>query len=148
MKIYLVRHGRAEHPSVDPQRSLSNQGKVEVTKLAHHLKKSQVSVSQLRCSTKERAKQTAKIIGAKINTSPTTYEGMQPNDPVDPVARDIDGFTNNIMLVGHLPFLPTLAEKLSGGNFNSLDISLPTAGMLVLEKNSDGLWILSDAFYP
>ena len=148
MKIYLVRHGRAEHPSVDPQRSLSNQGKVEVTKLAQYLKNNQVSVSQIRCSTKERAKQTAEIIGTQINITPTVYEGLQPNDPVDTVAREMDGILENVMMVGHLPFLPVLAEKLLGNNFNSLDISLPTAGMLELKKNSDGLWVISDTFYP
>jgi phosphohistidine phosphatase SixA len=140
--LYLVRHGDAVHPNVDPKRPLSEIGRREVQKVANLLEAAGVAVEQIRCSTKERAKQTADLIGNQLGVAPTTVGGLQPNDPVDPVVKEIESAGGNIMLVGHLPFLPTLAAKLLAGTEPVDALHLPTAGVLHLLEDESGMWSL------
>ena len=62
MMLYLVRHGDAVGADVNPTRPLSEEGREEVLKVAHHLKKNRIEVDHIWHSGKVRAIETAEII--------------------------------------------------------------------------------------
>lgn len=72
-KVYLIRHGEAE-PKVkgiinkDPQ--LTNKGEQQAKEIAKELSILKGNVSELYTSNHSRAKNTAKIVGKKINKKP------------------------------------------------------------------------------
>ncbi len=142
MKLFLVRHGEAVSSNVDPERPLSEAGKAVVSKVGRHLKGLGIQVEEIRYSTKARARDTAKIIASKIAPGmvPAETPGLKPNDPVEPVAEELEQEQKDIMIVGHLPFLPTLAARLLGESKPPEPIGFPTAGVVALVRNDEGVW--------
>ena len=149
MKLYLVRHGVANTAAVDQQRGLSEKGREEVERIAKFLQKSGVSVSRVRHSGKVRAMQTAEILASHIAPSIeiVSGDGINPNDPVDPVAYDAASFTEDTMLVGHLPFMDLLASRLAAGGEDSVAFTFHPATVLCLERNGGG-WSVAWMVHP
>ena len=150
MKLYLVRHGEANTANVDPQRGLSEAGRAEVERMAKYLQKSGVSVSRIYHSGKARAMQTAQILASRIAPSiePQTSDGLNPNDPVDPIVYDAASFTEDTMLVGHLPFMDLLASRLVAGGEDAASFTFHPATVLCLELSSGSwsvAWMVSPA---
>jgi len=144
MKLYLVRHGEALDKSIDPERGLSDRGKRDAGKVGHYLgaREDAKNVAEVRSSTKARAVQTAGILGSELGShvKKRSLSGLAPNDPVEPVADEMERLADDIMLVGHLPFLPTLAARLLAGARPDESMVFPTAGVLILERDADGVW--------
>jgi len=150
MKLFLVRHGEAVSPNVDPERPLSVPGKATVTKVGKHLKGLGIKVTDIRCSTKARALQTAQIIAGEIAPGRAAAEtqGLKPNDPVEPVAQELESAKWDTMIVGHLPFLPTLAARLLGESKPPEPLGFPTAGVVALVRNEEGIWSAEFQIWP
>lgn len=150
MKLFLVRHGEAVSSDVDPARPLSEPGKAVVSKVGKHLKGLGIKVDGIRCSTKARALQTAQIIAEEIapGMAPAETQGLKPNDPVEPVARELEEETRDTMIVGHLPFLPTLAARLLGESKPPEPLGFPTAGVVALVRNAEGIWSAEFQIWP
>jgi phosphohistidine phosphatase len=143
MRLYLVRHGEPVSAETNPARPLSEAGRTEAEKLAALLRDRGVQVAEILHSTKARAAQTAGILraqlgGAKVIERPD----LTPNDPVEPVAGEVEKAGHDLMIVGHLPFLPALASKLLGEA--RADLALPTCGVIVLARDADGVWAVED----
>ena len=150
MKLFLVRHGDAVSSDVEPARPLSEAGKAVVSKVGKHLKGLGIRADEIRCSTKVRAIQTAQIIAEEIapGTAPAETQGLKPNDPVEPVAGELEKATQDTMIVGHLPFLPTLAARLLGESKPPEPIGFPTAGVVALVRNAEGIWSAEYQIWP
>ncbi|MBW1806727.1 MAG: phosphohistidine phosphatase SixA [Deltaproteobacteria bacterium] len=150
MKLFLVRHGQAQNPEIDPACGLSERGKVEARLVGQHLKDQGCQLFDIHCSTKARAQQTAKIIATKLGgkTSPTSISGLAPIDPVEKLASELQGRDQDLMIVSHLPFLPSLAAQLLAGAISAGSIIFTTAGVLVLKRDKDGVWSVEDQFGP
>jgi len=150
MKLFLVRHGEAVSSDVDPVRPLSGTGKAVVAKVGRHLKGLGIRVADIRCSTKARALQTAQIIAEEIapGQAPAETQGLKPNDPVEPVVRQLEGETRDTMIVGHLPFLPALAGRLLGEARPPETLGFPTAGVLALVRSEEGIWSAEFQVWP
>ncbi|MBN1445819.1 MAG: phosphohistidine phosphatase SixA [Candidatus Omnitrophica bacterium] len=118
MNLYLVRHGEALSADVNPERPLSDTGAANVKKMAESLKRYGVSVDTVFHSTKKRAEETARILAETLNPVSNLVEkqGLEPNDPVDTIFREIFEADGCLMIVGHLPFLRNLAERLLAGS--------------------------------
>lgn len=147
MKLFLVRHGEAVSSDVDPERPLSGPGKAIVAKVGRHLKGLGIKVDEIRCSVKARARETAEIIAKEIapGTAPAETQGLKPNDSVEPVARQLEEENRDTMIVGHLPFLPTLAARLLG---EPEPLGFPTAGVVALVRNEEGVWSAEFQVWP
>lgn len=65
MKLYLVQHGEALSKEQDTKRSLSEQGRREVERMANFLATAGVRVARICHSGKLRAQQTAEILWLK-----------------------------------------------------------------------------------
>jgi phosphohistidine phosphatase len=150
MKLYLVRHGEAVSAQVDPARPLSETGRADVEKVGRQLKSLDVQVAEVRHSTKARAAQTAEIIASVLGGARLRpMDGLAPNDPVEPVAVQLENHKADLMVVGHLPFLPALAAVLLGEATKSADtLSFPAAGVVVMSRDEDRVWSIQGQIWP
>ena len=113
MKVYLVRHGQAVAPQVDPSQPLSDQGRSEIKNVARTLKNMNTNLSAIYHSGKLRAEETAMILAGALETGKATKTtGLAPNDEPAEALELIGASDGNIMLVGHLPLLERLLRAL------------------------------------
>ena len=52
------------------------------------------------------------------------------------------------MIVGHLPFLPALAARLLGESKPPEPLGFPTAGVVALVRNEEGVWSAEFQVWP
>ena len=139
MYLYLVRHGEALAKEVDPERHLSEEGMQQVTQMAAFMSCAQVKVDEIWHSSKERARRTAAIIAAAVpHKNIVERAGLLPEDPVDVIAEEINQLHENVMIVGHLPFVDLLAAKLVADSAKAGVFNFSTAAALCLEKWEGG----------
>ena len=149
MILYLVRHGDAVAASVDPARPLSNRGQVEIQRIARWAKNDEVRVAEIRHSGKRRALETARIIAAAIEPERGIREvrGLSPNGDADAVAESLETEVEDVMFVGHLPFMGILASLLLKDDPTHGPLSFPTGGLVVLHRSDQG-WSLEHTVAP
>ncbi len=143
MKLYLVQHGEAKPEREDPERPLTVKGAEEVKRVSETARKLQIRLSKVVHSGKLRAKQTAEIIGCGLDLSPSLVEVssvLNPNDDVRPWAKRIQKELDNLMLVGHLPFLEKLASYLLCGNEDAKVVLFRYGAIVCLEQKEDKGW--------
>ncbi|MCX6354986.1 MAG: phosphohistidine phosphatase SixA [Candidatus Aureabacteria bacterium] len=134
MKLYLVQHGLAVPAEKDPERSLSEEGKADVRRMAAHLKAKKIKADFIWHSGKRRAVQTAEIMGSYItHLTVEERDDVNPADPVAPFPDRIQELNRDLMLIGHLPFLQRLASLLLAGSDSLELISFTYSGVMCLE---------------
>ena len=118
MKIYLVQHGKAISPEIDPEKPLSPQGQAETIALGKFFAKKSFPLFSILHSKKARAKETAEILGEYLEPELKLEEHshLAPNDPIDTIITRIEAEDQDLMIVGHLPFMNRLIGKLVTGN--------------------------------
>jgi len=139
--IYLVHHGDAVGPHVDPMRPLSDRGRGAVLLLADEAARKGVKPEIIWHSGKLRARQTAEAFWKVCHpfASLTAERGLQPEDPPVWMRDRLAGESREIMLVGHMPNLPRLLQLLTGGDEESVATGFPQHGLVSLEPRGD-LW--------
>ena len=142
MLLYLVRHGEALPGLIDAQRPLSEKGLQDAEKLAGFFKKNNIQVSAIFQSGLKRAKETAEIIskGLGKDLSVTIMNSLAPEDPVQPICKDLENRTKDIMLVGHLPSLASLVSQLLLGSEKDEIVDFKKGAVIVLERDKDKTW--------
>jgi phosphohistidine phosphatase len=117
VRLYLVQHGDALAEDADPARPLSQTGERDVRRLADFLAASGLTVSRVVHSGKLRARQTAEILAAGLasGTAAQEFAGLSPKDPTGPFAGLVARWQEDVMVVGHLPFLGKLLSRLTLG---------------------------------
>lgn len=143
MKLYLVQHGEARAETQDPQRPLTGRGEDEVRRVSQGAKRLNLRPSKILHSGKLRAKQTAEAIAEGLGLShspPQSVQGLNPTDDVRPWAGRISDQTEDLMLVGHLPFLEKLASYLLCGNEDAKLVRFQYGAIACLEQNENRGW--------
>jgi len=143
MNLYLVRHGKAKPEEEDEKRPLSDTGVADVKTVADYIRRYwNVSLSHIFHSTKLRAKQTAEIIAdmLKNETIMEEVEALQPLDDVRVWGDRIGTMDNDVMLVGHLPYMGKLASYLLVDDPNASTVVFQTASVLHLKRSEEGGW--------
>jgi phosphohistidine phosphatase len=150
MHAYLVHHGKAKSADEDPNRGLSDEGRVEVVRMAEFFGRLRTTISLIQHSGKLRAEETAHILASSIRctTGPCHTEGLNPSDDPGELANFLSAYTDNILLVGHLPHLERLASLLLTGNPDRHAVQFRNGGIVCLEKEGNGLWSLVWAVVP
>jgi phosphohistidine phosphatase len=150
MRIYLVQHGASKSEAEDPQRSLSDEGRRLVANMAAYLADAGVSVDRIKHSEKLRARQTAEILGASLKPQHGLEQvsGMAPNDDISALRMSFHSGTENVMLVGHLPYLSRLLSSLLLVDENRPLVEFRMGGVVCLEKSEDQSWRLLWAIVP
>ena len=150
MALYLVQHGKSLPADIDPERSLSAEGTTEIERIAKAAGKYGISPSSIQHSGKKRAEQTAHIFASalKPKTGVQQRDGLSPLDDVIPVARKLDT-DENLMLVGHLPFMERLAAFLITGIAEKPVFRFQNGGILCMDKHPDTrTWVIKWALMP
>ena len=150
MRLYLVQHGEAKPKEEDPERSLTNQGRTDVERLAAFLKRTGVSVGRVVHSGKLRAQQTAGILaqaiasGAKLEAS----DIINPLDPPESFAKKIGDWNADTLVTGHLPFMSKLVALLITGDPEHTVASYKPGSAVCLERGEDGKWTVTWMLRP
>jgi phosphohistidine phosphatase len=139
MRLYLVHHGQAVGPDVDPRRPLSAVGRASVDRLADLAAKRGAKPAVVWHSGKLRAKQTAEAFWRACNPLAdfSATKDLQPDDPPLWMRDRLRHEPRDILIAGHFPHLPRLAAALAGepegapGDF-------PPHGVIALETCDDG----------
>lgn len=150
MRLYLVRHGEAKPKQQDPQRRLTAKGLRDVRKAADFIKPLGLSVDAVWHSGKARAARTAEILASVITVSQGALqrEGLAPNDPIGLTAKELSSFDEDLMIVGHMPFLGKLASALVAGDESADVVAFQQGGIICLERDEGGIWRLGWMVIP
>jgi phosphohistidine phosphatase len=144
MRLYLVQHGHALPKEVDAERPLSERGRSDVERVAAFLGRAGIWTAAVVHSGKTRARQTAEILAAAV-ARPGCIEarsGIDPNDDAQPVAGEAGAWGEDVMLVGHLPFMGRLASRLCAQDDDAGVVGFEPGSVVCLERRTDGGWRL------
>lgn len=149
MKLYLMQHGDAVSKDVDPERPLSETGRKDVERLATFLSKTAFKPARIIHSGKTRAKQTAELLAAQ--TAPDSKleasSGLSPKDEVKPVAKQAKDWTEDTLIVGHLPFMGRMVAYLVSGDADREVVAYQPGSIVCVERNN-GDWRISWMIRP
>jgi phosphohistidine phosphatase len=131
VRVYLVHHADAVEPQVDAQRPLSAAGRQRADRLAAEAADRGVAPRTIWHSGKLRARQTAEIFLLRCSpfASFRMVRGLGPGDPVDWIADAIEAEDIDLLVVGHMPQLSELANRLSRSASQ-----FPAHGLIGLER--------------
>lgn len=141
MKIYLVQHGMAVDDTVDPARPLSDEGRAEVEHMVSFLSDAGIRIPRVWHSGKKRAEQTAEMFAKAVHAKPELHDDMKPKDDPAKIEKAIrKNGGEDLMLVGHLPFMSKLAGLLLVGKEGADIVQFRYAGVVCVERDQDGAW--------
>jgi len=143
MKIYLVRHGDALPTEINQENPLSPQGSENIEKIAKYLAKRSFPLTTILHSQKLRAKQTAEIFREYLTpeTPLEEHRHLNPNDRIDAIATRVEAEFEDLMVIGHLPFLSKLTGYLVVGDEDQILINYQPGTVACLEA-IDGNWVI------
>jgi len=150
MKLYIVRHGQAASSDVDPARGLTAEGRAEAQKVAEFLRPLEIVVDCVWHSGKLRAAQTAEILSEAVTVKEGVgaHAGLGPNDKVSPIRDQIESAGQDVMIVGHLPFVGRLAALLLTGSDSACPIAFKEVGIVCLDHPTQDHWQIEWMIVP
>jgi len=149
--LYLVQHGEAVPKEADPERPLTQEGRVSVKKVASYIAMhANPSIDKIYHSGKLRAQQTAEIMARELKLEAKVEEGKELNPQSLPwgwVERLAD-IQENVMVVGHLPHLKRLTALLICQDESKQCVDFKNGGVVCLARNESGIWSLQWIVVP
>jgi len=144
MRLYLVQHGDALAKDADPERGLSTRGREDIGGLAVLLANAGMRVARILHSGKSRARQSAEILAERIGTAGCleTAEGLAPLDASAAWAVRAESAADDLMLVGHQPFMGRLASRLLTGREEPPPVAFVQGAAVCLERSTESGWTL------
>ena len=144
MRLYLVRHGNAVPKYVEKGRPLSNLGRQQVAALADFLREAEVRVQRVYHSGKLRAQQTAEMLATVVLPGGMIeqMDGLLPNDNPLAMAAQAEAWGDDVMLVGHNPYMEHLTARLTTGKVNHLVAYFETATAACFQYTGGGRWAI------
>ena len=138
MRLYLVHHGAALAPQLDPQQPLSDEGRARVKHRAAQAARRGTKPVVIWHSGKLRARQTVDAYWRACNplAAVSAARGLQPGDDPTRIAETMVGETRDIMLVGHLPHIDRLLRLLVERTSDEVG-PFPPHGVVALESSDD-----------
>lgn len=143
MRIYLARHGDSVS-GPDQRRQLSEKGRADVSHIANMLAPLKIHVMDIFHSDKTRAIQTAEILSTVVHSArPMRMRAeLDPEASIDRIIEELDATDEDVMLVGHMPFMGKLAGKLVAGNENTDVVNFQAGSIVCLEQYSQTRWAI------
>lgn len=150
MRLYLVQHGEACAKDVDPERSLTDQGKADVDRLAAFLKKADIRAERVIHSGKLRARQTAERLAKAMapGVAPEISGLMNPNDNPGAFDWQSESWDRDTLIVGHLPFMARLVSHLLIEDEDKIIAAFQPGSMVCLAHDNDAQWQLNWMIRP
>jgi phosphohistidine phosphatase len=139
LRLFLVHHGDAVGPDVDPQRPLSADGRSEAVRLANEAAARGVKPDVVWHSGKLRARQTAEAFWRACNALAefSATRDLQPDDPPEWLRDRLRGETRDVLIAGHFYHLPRLLTLLLDEP-ESRARPFPLHGVVALVSEDDG----------
>lgn len=144
MKLYLLRHGKADWPNwneKDDLRPLTENGKADLERAATFFKNIRVMPDVIFSSPLPRAQQTAAIVHEQIGGELKVAEELSPGFALPQLRVLCKDETHNVMLVGHEPDLSAIIRQLCGAH-----VKMGKATLALLDFNESGqgrlIWLL------
>ncbi|MDY6993573.1 MAG: phosphohistidine phosphatase SixA [Pseudomonadota bacterium] len=150
MAIFLVQHGKNTPKDQDPEQPLSEEGHFEVKRIANVAKEYHIPVKCIKHSGKKRAQQTAELFAAECTPDPSVemMAGLGALDEVTVIAAQLKP-SDNVMLVGHLPFMEKLVCYLTTASTEHRVVKFQNGGIVCLDKNiDDKQWFIKWTLMP
>jgi phosphohistidine phosphatase len=150
MFLYLVQHGEAKREEDDPRRGLTDKGFKDVARTALHAQKLGLTVSAIHHSGKTRALQTAQVLADHLKPA----KGVSPASDLAPMddpaiwSRRLSETPEDVMLVGHLPYMAKLAGLLLCGDTEKMFVDFKMGGIVCLKRLDGGRWALEWMIVP
>ena len=149
MRLYLARHGDALDPEQAKaqgldDRPLSDEGRADIERVAAMLDSAGIRVDKVFHSGKLRARQTAEILAAHLAMGPVRpMDGLKPNDPPEALAETVLDWSDDTLVVGHLPFMERALARMVSGDEKAAPARFATGAVACLERwESLPLWRL------
>ena len=133
MRLYLVRHGKAQFGPDDAARPLSARGRADIEAMAAHLASMQIDPPRIMHSGLVRARETAEILGPGSAVKPLA--GIEPWGDVKAFAQTIKGWDADTMVCGHEPFMGLAASLLLCGDAHGHAVMVKTGTVMALERD-------------
>jgi phosphohistidine phosphatase len=145
MRVYLVQHGEAHAEEVSPERELTPRGRSDVERIAALLANGGVRVAKVCHSGKTRARQIAELLAARLAPDVTAeaLAGINPNDPVEPMADRLRGWSEDALVAGHQPFMGKLVALLIAGRCEPPVVAYQQGSVVCLERDAEDRWVLA-----
>ena len=139
MNLYLMRHAiaaEADGNTEDSQRPLTEKGRGKLGKIVYNMEKLGLEFDVILSSPYLRTRQTAEVVADGLNVRPENMletENLTPFAFADKLVEEIKARdpVENLLLVGHEPFLSQLIGMLVAGDA-SLSIDMKKAGLCKL----------------
>ncbi len=146
----MVQHAEAKPQAEDPARPLSEKGLADIRRVANFIKAKGIEVSKIFHSGKLRAKQTAEALAEGISSTGgiEQAEGLAPLDDSDIWANRLKEEFENLVLVGHLPYLSKLAGLLLAGDPERKVVGFRNGGVVCLEREEAEKWSVGWVLTP
>lgn len=150
MKLYLVQHAKAAPKEIDPERALTKEGRQELQKIAAFVKLLNLSVEYLWHSGKKRAAQTAELLAEviRINQGKAARDDLGPTDEVTALSDELNQLQQDVMIIGHLPFLSKLTSLLLTASESADTVVFKNAGIVCLNRSEENRWQLDWIVIP
>ncbi len=142
MLLYLVQHAEAKKEEEDPARGLTDKGFRDIAKAAAYAQKLNIKIDKIFHSGKTRAMQTAQTLAHHLKPEKGISEtdGLAPMDDPEIWSKRIGGMNEDVILVGHLPYMAKFAGLLLSGDKEKMFIDFKMAGIVCLKRFDDGRW--------
>jgi len=150
MALFLVQHGESLPKEEDPNQGLSRQGIKDTEAVAQIAAEQNILVSRIIHSGKKRALQTAEIFMKALEPEDGIMKvhGLAPLDDVSAFAATID-IEENVMVVGHLPFMERLVSSLVAGSPEKVVVKFQNSGIVCLDsEGEDKSFFVRWAIFP
>jgi len=150
MALFLVQHGKSQPKEKDPDQGLSETGLAETQAMAMMAAENNIQVMRIIHSGKKRALQTAEIFVKALEPEAGIIKGggLAPLDDVTIFASTLNN-EENILVVGHLPFLERLASFLVAGSPERPVVKFQNSGIVCLDKEDvSEQWFIRWALFP
>ena len=134
MILYLIHHGEAVGPDVDPRRPLSVRGQAQAERVAAEAATRGAKPAVVWHSGKLRAKQTGEAFWRACNplAELAATRDVQPDDPAQWIRDRLRAETRDIAIAGHFTHLPRLMALLVGVE------NFPQNGAVALTTEDEG----------
>jgi phosphohistidine phosphatase len=138
VRLYLVHHGQAVGPDVDPRRPLSAAGRIAAERVAADAAARGARPVVVWHSGKLRARQTAEIFWRACNALAefSATRDLQPDDQAAWMRDRLRGETRDVLIAGHFPHLPRLLAELCGDAWAPQPF--PMHGIVALASDDEG----------
>ena len=150
MALFLVQHGKSLSKELDPEQGLSPEGISDVERIADVARGYCVHVASIAHSGKRRALQTAEIFYSALKPMGGVQEknGLKPLDDVRAFADRLKG-QDDLMIVGHLPFMERLTSYLITGDMEKPVLKFQNGGIVCLDEGAEGKgWVIKWTLMP